>query len=333
MQDEYDLQEYNYQIDQVKAHHRKKYEHIKLAVEALEAANYPKEKIRAKIVKDLEGFVSERYIREVCADLGLTDQRFNNDEIIRAEAMNAQANGQSTILADADPVNNEAAKSPPKNSSSEPKDTLITCPECGLDGIKDLKDHCCICKFRAGKKAYHDVNAVYIHHVLRIIKLWQQVKTKIELIPFIEKIDAAIFAEWMTVSDGALDFADQAWDERNIVPVPYQFKLAEYVNASTIKNGAKMFLGWVKEYSKISSKQVTKILSGKVREVDSYYEPSDEIEAKESGFFGPQCRDCGSRRLKWEHGWVHCYGCEAEYAVKATPLGKYKDEEEGEAEE
>lgn len=311
-----DFSEYNRLIDAVKYHHVKKYETIKEAAKDLLLKGYPREKISAKVTKDLEGYVNAGYVREVCADLECTDlNKANHDTVIENEDGTVSLRTQEQ---------GDDSNDPKDNRTPEEKriDSFIAKP----NGPENLP---------------------YAKHVWKVQDFLKNMLENLGSKAFLSKIlnnpeARKDLEEWMTVTDGAIDLATQEWDDRNLVSIQTHYKLAELVSASTIKFGAKQYLAWVKEEAKISSKQVTKILYGRIKHVDQIYEPLNMEDAKQSGFSGVQCpntnagkagnQSCGSYRVRLEHGWARCFACDHEFEVKSLPLGQFKEDNEEDTE-
>lgn len=298
-------------VGEIKYHQGQKTKWLAIAIDALITSNYPRQKISSKLKRDLEGFCSDELIQKYCALEGCTEQAYNphleQEENLREPLLvSATQNGSNNTTPDS-----SAATLPP----------LAPAPI-----IKDGK----ILDFKEPPRKYSDENKLYIEHLQRKVALFEDIIRKLKHEPFMQDADTAKpnltpddlqeLDEFMQLSNQLEATCRQAFDDRNTVPTVTQFYLVETVAHTSIKHATGMYLAKVKQLASLSSKQVTKTLKGVVRDVHYLYEPTTKDEALLDGFYGEPCTVCGSWRVRYDFGVVHCYHCEADYHVQAKPL-------------
>jgi hypothetical protein len=304
MPEEFDFSEYNYHIDSVKDAHRSKKKHIILAIEALIIAGYPKEKIHSKLKRDLEGFANEEYLRGICSERGCTDQKHVAEEKKVEEKIGVtieKESGSGMKVVWDEPQDKPVVENSSRVVESPPPVVIANQPL--IDAVKDkielLSD---IAKFL---KEYEFVS-----------KLSTEDKKQLEEVVFLtKKIE---------------EMAREHFDNRQVVPTWSQVILARVAADELTAHIAKVYLAKLKDVVDMSSKQTTKILRGITRTVNPIYEPTTEEEAWQAGYYGKPCK-CGSWRVKWEFGWLHCFHCEKDWKAKSEkpPLaGKRENERE-----
>lgn len=295
------LYEYKYALQQARAAHGDIKKWIVYAGNQLEMAGYKKDGIASKLRNDLPE-ISADYITQLCSQYGWTDKRFSRrEETDKAEF--SQPQSSSTAIFFEQNVNITI------DSSQDGNITLL-----------GDRQEVTLCGQSVIREKYLLENVEYIQHIKKKIEFLKEVQKKLEVRPFVSQLDRTTFEEYIYLADRAEELARQAWDERQTIPIPTQFYLAQIVATSTIKHGASEYLAKVKQISNLSSKQVTKTLKGIVRGVHCLYEPTNQMEALMDGFYGKPCEKCGSWRVKWENGICRCFCCEHEYKAKAERL-------------
>jgi hypothetical protein len=304
--------EYTYAIEQVKYHDGQKAKWINYAIEQLIQSGLEKNKIAAKLYKDLEGFASERYIRELCAAKGCTDEVYTRDDNKKDIVIDAAGNVAPAPHTDSSTSTNpygESTGQPQPGSEYDQRPTATPQPDFALQ------------------------NRPYIDHLQAKIDLLQEIVKKLKKNaffydpntgkPYFSEQDMKDIDEYRQLSNQLADITAQAFDDRNTIPTPTQIHLAELVVQTSIKHATGVYISKVKELFGLSSKQVTKTLKGVIRDVHFLYEPTNRDEALLDGFYGKQCKTCQSWRVRYDFGGsVHCYQCESEYHVEAEPLNR-----------
>jgi hypothetical protein len=316
--------EYTNAITQIKYHDGQKAKYIFIAIEALIGSGLAKNKIAAKLYKDLQGYASEAYIRELCARKGCTDDNYTRDEykevIIGADGnvlpaahtdSSSGTNPDSAGGSDYPGAEYDVDKTRQANASTEPNYALQNRP--------------------------------YIDHLQNNIELLQEIVKKLKKGAFFydaktgkpnfTEDDLKEIDEYMQLSNQLAELTAQAFDDRNTIPTPTQIHLCELVVQTSIKHATGVYISKVKQLFGLSSKQVTKTLKGVIRDVHFLYEPTTRDEALLDGFYGKQCKTCQSWRVRYDFGGsVHCYQCESEYHVDAELLNQESKEPEPAAE-
>jgi hypothetical protein len=103
-----------------------------------------------------------------------------------------------------------------------------------------------------------------------------------------------IFLNW----DSVIDHFEQSLDRREKI-TPSTHHLLFYAGTSeTLSNIYEVYVQYVKDFASVTPKQVGKILKGRTKKVAELYNPKSQHEAMEMGFFGSQCKECGSWRME-----------------------------------
>jgi hypothetical protein len=110
----------------------------------------------------------------------------------------------------------------------------------------------------------------------------------------------------------------QVADERNEVPHAKQFLFLYCKTISTLGHTYSSFVLRLREFAEISTKQATKLINGKSSYLDPMYEPKNRLQAKDIGFYGMICNECGSWRTELiykpstdaiNRDMIFCYHC------------------------
>lgn len=290
-----DWSEYEYHKEQIVQSEKQKSFHVRKMIEECIINQYPREKISAKLKKDLDGLVSVELIQKLCAEAGCTRHYGETQEQPQGQVVD---NGDGTVSvgggegAPADPTNPVKPKTQERPSDWHP---------------------------------YNEENQIYIDHINRNIELQKEIVKKLETQPFLSKLDTQArkeLDEFLYCSGQIMEQTREAWDDRQKIPVSTQIHLARICINESNKHSAAVYIGYVKELFSISAKQIGKTLSGVVRNIDFRYEPNDEQSAIDNGFYGKPCTQCGNFRVKYEHGWLHCFKCEHDEQAKPDKLPK-----------
>lgn len=177
-------------------------------------------------------------------------------------------------------------------------------------------------------------NADYINAVQKTIDLYKLIKTKLQRQNFCSLLDQQILEEHLLVWNSLLEFAFEAWDEKQKVPLTTQHILASCIAADTADFGAGQYIRNVKDLADLTSKQANKILHGFIRDkgqlgdinfrpgILQMYNPKNRDEALHLGFYGQPCPVCGSWRVEWKYKGDKgdfenfCYACGKWHAPK-----------------
>jgi len=119
------------------------------------------------------------------------------------------------------------------------------------------------------------------------------------------------FLKWKNMLESAKDILD----ERNEVPHSKQFLFLYAKTLGTLGGTYSLFVKHLREFTTITPKQASKILSGRSSFLDSMYEPKNRLDAKNLGFYGFPCDYCNSWRTEYKvhpdnkEYLVHCFAC------------------------
>ena len=161
----------------------------------------------------------------------------------------------------------------------------------------------------------HRLNKSYIKRLLADAKLFTDFAKTLEKEVFVEKIDPYELDEHYTAKDQMLLLIREEMDKRDKV-LPEKLHLLLHGYAEGTKNFAfSKYLEYTREIIKISSKQAVRLLTGRVSKVEKLYDPQNMIEARQIGFRGTPCEECGSYRVDLKYysdiaeNKLFCYNC------------------------
>ena len=294
-----DFGEYQYHIDSVKMHSKKRLYHVQKAIEELIIHNYPREKISQKLKKDLDGFMSPDRIQHICAEVGATDQKKATTTGTHLEEVDFGDGTRGWRRVDGDDEEEERDPTNPVTPQAQQRPT--------------------------DWHPYEEENQIYIGHIKRNIELQREIIRKLETSPFISKLDIAAMKdlnEFLYCSGQIMEQTREAWDDRQKIPMSTQIHLARICIDESNHHSAAVYIAYVKELFSISAKQIGKTLRGIIRNVDFRYEPNTEQTARDGGYYGKPCTKCSNYRVKYEHGWLHCFKCEYDEQAEPEKLPK-----------
>jgi ribosomal protein S27AE len=102
---------------------------------------------------------------------------------------------------------------------------------------------------------------------------------------------------------------EESLDKREKI-TPSTHHLLFYAGATeTLSNVYSVYVNYVKDFATVTPKQVGKILKGRTKKIAPLYDPKSKHEAMEIGFYGTQCKECGSFRMAQEGSKAKCYKC------------------------
>lgn len=141
------------------------------------------------------------------------------------------------------------------------------------------------------------------------------------------KLDKKELQHDYLILNNAINFFNEAHDNRQSVPTITQHTLAITIATATMNYATGLFLTKLKKYGaskskknlklldELTTKQAGKICRGQVKNVLALFNPRNRDQAIDCGFYGLQCPSCGSYRLeekahpdsgKW---LLFCYNC------------------------
>jgi len=132
-------------------------------------------------------------------------------------------------------------------------------------------------------------------------------------LPFEMDIPEETMTEIMIRWDAVIDHFEQALDKREKI-TPSTHHLLFYAGTTqTLSDVYKVYVKYVKEFSTVTPKQVGKILKGRTKKIIELYEPKNQHEAMEMGFYGSECKECGSFRMEYRQmsdgKKAYCFKC------------------------
>lgn len=161
----------------------------------------------------------------------------------------------------------------------------------------------------------HRLNQTYIDRLLDDAKLFTDFAKTLEKEIFVEKIDPYELDEYYTAKDQMLLLIREEMDKRDKV-LPEKLHLLLHGYAEGTKNFAfSKYLEYTRDIIKISSKQAVRLLTGRVSKVEKLYDPQNMMEARQIGFRGTPCDECGSFRVDLKYNSdiaenkLFCYEC------------------------
>ncbi len=152
-------------------------------------------------------------------------------------------------------------------------------------------------------------------------QILDMVADKLKTKPFMSKLSKEqrenqneYFLKWRNM----LDSLKQVADERNEVPHSKQFLFLYSKTLGTLGHTYTTFVLHLRNFATISTKQATKLINGKSSYLDPMYEPKNRLQARDIGFYGFPCDQCGSWRTELVYhpkqdevgkDEVYCYRC------------------------
>jgi len=119
--------------------------------------------------------------------------------------------------------------------------------------------------------------------------------------------------ELMIRWDSVLSHFDEALDKREKVTPTTHHLLFLAGMTETLSNVYEVYVKFVKDYATVTPKQIGKILKGRTKKVAYLYDPQNQHEAMEMGFYGSKCKECGSYRMEYRSSIdgkkAYCFKC------------------------
>lgn len=138
---------------------------------------------------------------------------------------------------------------------------------------------------------------------------------KLTKIPLLSKVNLLEYDELSTKHRALTTLLLEAMDERDKV-LPSKLHLLIHGYAQGTKSHAfTMYLQYMREILKLTTKQASKLLSGRVNKVELLLDPKNKNEARQAGFHGLPCVECGSYRVDFKYNpdvannMLFCYSC------------------------
>lgn len=168
-------------------------------------------------------------------------------------------------------------------------------------------------------------NSKYIQDLEDDKILLSEIQTKLKHHEFVSKIDPYELDEFFTKKKQLRTLIRQALDGRDKVLVD---KLHLFIEAfENSKNFTfTKYMEIVRGVLELTSKQAVKLLTGRVSKVELLFEPKGRPEARQAGFYGTPCPECGSYRMDYKYNTdVHkdmlfCYACKNWSTIKTDKL-------------
>jgi hypothetical protein len=169
-------------------------------------------------------------------------------------------------------------------------------------------------------------NQKYIDELKSESELLSYLAKKMETTEFVSTMDPNVIDEHITHMKGMRKVLKQFADGREKVS-PEKLHVLIYAYAQGTKSFAfTKYLEIMKKIKDMTPKQTVRLLTGRVTAVELLYEPTTRIEARQSGFFGTQCQECGSwrRDIKYDtnvdQNRLFCYACKSWENIKPEKL-------------
>lgn len=168
-------------------------------------------------------------------------------------------------------------------------------------------------------------------------KIRDKLRTRTEMIKHFTDQEKREFDESAHILAQVLLLADDAFDERQKIPMHTQHVLFHIAAITTLNHTAGMYIKRVKRFGEIlagdslkiadiTSKQVTKTIKGRVSKMLPLYDPKNRDEAIGNGFYGKQCTShkCKSWRVERDIGKnkLRCFACDNRFPIKTELLPK-----------
>ena len=169
-------------------------------------------------------------------------------------------------------------------------------------------------------------NKRYIDNLISSANTILLVAKKLETKEFVGKLDPDVLDEHFTAWEQSNKLLKQMIDDRASV-MPEKLHMLIYGFLQGTKSHA--FAEYVKILLKtitITPKQTVRLLTGRVTQIESLYEPTNQFEARHAGFSGRVCDECGSWRLDKKYDTDHnrdrlfCYACKEWSDIQIEPL-------------
>lgn len=158
-------------------------------------------------------------------------------------------------------------------------------------------------------------NEIHIERYERTIAVILRYIEKLKQKPYMSKIDLIEYDEFATRFDSSTKMLEEILDDRDqVLPSKHHLFMAGYTIATKAHAFTK-YLQYMRKVEKLTSKQASKLLGGRVNKVDILYEPRSLLEARHAGFVGKPCDECGSYRIDLKYNSdrakdMHfCYSC------------------------
>jgi len=183
--------------------------------------------------------------------------------------------------------------------------------------------------FQDHKKTEQEItkyNQPYIDRMDRTIKLCQDFKTKLRTTEFLTLIPDIEFNEFETRSKGLERLIRDGMDHRDKV-LPEKLHLLLYGYTEGTKNDMfNKYMKYARNIIDITAKQAVRLVSGRCSKVELLYEPKNRAEARQAGFYGVTCDECGSWRIDHKYNtdsnnnMLFCYACRTWQEIKTKEL-------------
>lgn len=160
------------------------------------------------------------------------------------------------------------------------------------------------------------------------VALFQHFIKKLESTEFACKLDPHTDAEFRTRKRGMRKLLRDAIDGRDKVLPEKLHLLMQGYSETTKADAFSKYLKYIREIVDLTPKQTVKILSGRTSKVELLYDPTNRAEARQCGFYGFPCDECGSWRVDKRYNtdmtkdMLFCYACKEWTPVKVEPLMK-----------
>jgi len=143
------------------------------------------------------------------------------------------------------------------------------------------------------------------------------------------------YHEELIIRKASQKLVDEAFDNRKAVPISSMSLLLDAFFTVNNKYAANVFISKLKQYGAqkkdkamksfnlFSSKQLTKILKGHVRELHQCFEINTQKDAEDNGFYWKiPCPECGNWRIILESRYNHVTGTFAPPTLNCFACGK-----------
>ena len=177
-------------------------------------------------------------------------------------------------------------------------------------------------------------NQPYIDLINADIELFQAFIKKLKTTEFLRNIPDIEFNEYRTRSQGMNTLVKESWDKREKI-LPSQQHLLLFARTQATKSDMfSKYMRYARDIITMTSKQAVRFASGRVTKGELLYEPKNRPEARQAGFYGVPCDECGSWRIDHKYNpeppdsqpdeggrnMLFCYACKSWQNIKTEPL-------------
>ena len=170
------------------------------------------------------------------------------------------------------------------------------------------------------EKSKHEIeNKRLISNLQGVIELSNDLISFMKYNSFESKLDEQFLSEYLQVINAKLYDAKQAINNKQKIELYQQYLLYQTFANLGVSAAAKLYRTKIKDYSKLTAKQVKKFLAGTTTNLLDIFTVHTPYEATANGYYGTYCMSCNSLRVSLVDSdgvrKLHCWACH----IDSTP--------------